>query len=68
MPLKTGSSKKAVSDNIAALRAEGYPQRQAVAIAMDKAGKSKKPAKKPAKAPAKKTPVKKGGGKKKGGY
>lgn len=49
MPLKFGSSKKAVSANIATERAAGKPQPQAVAIAMSKAGKSKKRGKKKAK-------------------
>lgn len=42
MPLKTGKSKKAISDNIRELRHSGYPEKQSVAIAMSKAGKSKK--------------------------
>jgi hypothetical protein len=42
MPLKTGSSDKAVSANISELSNSGYPHRQAIAIALSKAGKSNK--------------------------
>lgn len=42
MPLKKGKSSKTVSANIRTLRKEGYPQRQAIAIAMQKAGKPKR--------------------------
>jgi len=42
MPLKKGKSKKAVSRNIRTLRHEGRPQKQAIAIAMAKAGKARK--------------------------
>jgi hypothetical protein len=39
-PLKRGSSRAVVSFNIRELRRAGYPQSQAVAIALKKAGKS----------------------------
>lgn len=41
MPLKKGSSRSAVSRNIKELRHSGRPQKQAVAIALKKAGKSR---------------------------
>ena len=40
MPLKRGTSKKAVSSNIRELRHSGYPQRQAVAIALNQKRRS----------------------------
>jgi len=43
MPLKHGSSPKTVSANIRAEVAAGKPQKQAVAIALNTARKSKRP-------------------------
>lgn len=42
MPLKSGKSDTIVSKNIKILRGEGRPRKQAVAIAMSKAGRSEK--------------------------
>ena len=42
MPLKKGSSKAVVSANVKAEMARSKSQKQAIAIAMSKAGKSKR--------------------------
>jgi len=42
VPLKKDSSKKAISSNIRTLRKEGWSQKQAIAIALQKAGKGNK--------------------------
>ncbi len=41
MPLKKGKSDKVVSQNISELVKSGRPRKQAIAIAMSKAGKSR---------------------------
>jgi hypothetical protein len=41
LPLKKGKSKKVISENIRAEMHAGKPQKQAIAIAMSKAGKSR---------------------------
>jgi len=42
MPLKKGKSRKIISDNIKTEMDAGRPQKQAIAIAMSKAGKGRK--------------------------
>jgi len=45
MPLKSGKSKKVVSENIRTEMRAGRPQKQAIAIALSKAGRSRRKAK-----------------------
>lgn len=41
MPLKSGSSQAVISSNIREMIKAGHPRKQAIAAAMNKAGKSK---------------------------
>lgn len=42
MPLKKGSSKETISENIREMMHSGHPQKQAIAAAMRQAGKSRR--------------------------
>lgn len=41
MPLKKGSSSKVIGENIKEMEASGHPRNQAIAAALNSAGKSK---------------------------
>lgn len=47
MPLLSGSSQSVISENIRTERNAGKPEKQAIAIAMSKAGKARKRKKAP---------------------
>jgi hypothetical protein len=42
MPLKKGSSRAVISENIREMMASGHPQKQAIAAAMRSAGKQRR--------------------------
>ena len=54
MPLRKGKSQQVIYSNMRKLHKEGYPIKQATAIALDMAGKKKKPGPKPRKRKTKK--------------
>jgi hypothetical protein len=58
MPLKSGTSQRVISENIGQLISEGYPRKQAIAIALDKAGKSRLQQRRPGPRSEAQTPAK----------